>query len=682
MWLLVAACYLAVFLLRQWGLTHFDGAEAAIAIWRASPVLAAGLLLMPRGQRPWCVAACCLGSFCAGLVYGDPVRPLLGIGESWMIAALATWLCGPKPNFSESRKLFVFLAGAVVPSILVSTLASYLLFNAMGAPVGLKGSVERFLGHLIGLAILVPALTVILDQRRFQALRRSRLELYASLGGLTALAATLFFGHGPALWFLMLPVMMLLAFRHGPLGSAAGALIITVLSLARTYGVSEAVRAASLLQSMQFFIATVFMTTLPTAGAVASYARMRSLLDRRTRTSRLARRRADEAARAKGEFLANMSHEIRTPLNGVIGLSDALSRTELTPAQRDLLNMILGSGKALTGLLSDALDLARADSSALSLAAEPFDVRETVREAAFLFETIAHEKGLDFEVVFDLDPPGAAVGDALRIKQIVSNLISNAVKFTATGSVTVTVSLKRTPEGRGVLRAVVSDSGPGFDDEVKARLFNRFEQGDSSVTRRFGGAGLGLAISQRLAAMMDGVIDCYAEPGQGATFSFQAPVDFAVAAIEAARDHDGDRTVDGERLVAVLLAEDNPVNQKVVQAMLSDIVDLTIVGDGQAAVAAWRNQAFDVILMDTHMPVMDGLTAIRTIRAEEQRDGAARVPIVSLTADAMPQQVAAALAAGADLHVAKPITGAGLIGALRTCLQVSAADANDASDAA
>jgi CheY-like chemotaxis protein len=213
----------------------------------------------------------------------------------------------------------------------------------------------------------------------------------------------------------------------------------------------------------------------------------------------------------------------------------------------------------------------------------------------------------------------------------------------------------------------VRDTGPGFDDAVRARLFSRFEQGDSSVTRRFGGTGLGLAIAQRLALLMSGRIECEAAVGRGATFTFQAPVGLAQAASPAAVDEAGGHAIP-DRALSVLLAEDNLVNQKVVRAMLSDVVDLTVVPNGAQAVQAAAAEAFDVILMDTHMPVMDGLSAIREIRAGERRAGQGRTPIISLTADAMPQQVAAALAAGADLHVAKPITAETLVGALRAAL--------------
>jgi signal transduction histidine kinase/ActR/RegA family two-component response regulator len=424
---------------------------------------------------------------------------------------------------------------------------------------------------------------------------------------------------------------------------------------------------------VQMFVAVVFMTSLPAAGALASLRRMRRLLARRTQTARLARRRADEAAIAKTRFLANMSHEIRTPLNGVIGLADALSRTPLQPEQSEMLDMIQGSGRALNGILSDVLDLARADAGSLRLSPEPFDAGQAISAASFLFQSTAAAKGVGFEVVFDLRHPGAVVGDPLRVRQIISNLISNAVKFTDQGKVSVHASLApgAGDPTRGELVVSVSDTGPGFDDEVRARLFRRFEQADTSVARRFGGTGLGLSISQELAEMMGGAITCESAPGKGAVFILRVtlPLEDMAPAAAISVETPGPAA---DRRLEVLLAEDHPVNQRVIQAILGDSVELTIVADGQAAVDVCRAHLFDLILMDTQMPVMDGLTAIRHIRQQEARLGQSRTPIVSLTADAMPQQVQAALAAGADRHLAKPITSAELMATMMSALEAEA----------
>jgi len=315
------------------------------------------------------------------------------------------------------------------------------------------------------------------------------------------------------------------------------------------------------------------------------------------------------------------------------------------------------------------LDLAKAEAGQLELAAEPFSLRETIGSAAFLFQTVALDKGVGFKVEFDPDSPDSLVGDPLRLRQVVSNLISNAVKFTSRGEVAVSVSARLGPDGVARLNVRVKDTGPGFDDEVRAKLFSRFEQGDGSITRRYGGTGLGLSIAGALAAMMGGEIDCRGRPGKGAVFVFRARLEVDCAPrVETSKDEND--AVRLERRLRVLLAEDHEVNQKVVQLMLGGVADLVIVADGEAAAEqALAAAGFDVVLMDTQMPVMDGLTATRRIREQEARLGRERTPIVSLTANAMAHQVQAAMEAGADFHLAKPITSEALFAAIDNALE-------------
>jgi CheY-like chemotaxis protein len=286
----------------------------------------------------------------------------------------------------------------------------------------------------------------------------------------------------------------------------------------------------------------------------------------------------------------------------------------------------------------------------------------------------ATDKGLEFLFDSDADVPQELVGDPLRLAQVLTNLVNNAVKFTEQGEIRVKASIAPSPGDPTLadLTVAVSDTGPGIAEDVQARLFRRFEQADNSVARRFGGTGLGLAISRELAEMMGGRIDCESRIGQGSTFTLRLTLPIAERAL-ATPEAAPAALPEGERRQHVLLAEDHPVNQRVIQAILGDSVHLTIVGDGQAALDACGARAFDLILMDTHMPVMDGLTAIRAIRAMEAAKAAPRTPIVSLTADAMPSQVQEALAAGADRHLAKPITTATLIAAMSSVLEQKAA---------
>ncbi len=378
----------------------------------------------------------------------------------------------------------------------------------------------------------------------------------------------------------------------------------------------------------------------------------------------LARDAAEAANRAKSEFLANMSHEIRTPLNGVIGLTQALARTDLTPDQREMLDLIQSSGQTLQVLLSDILDLARVESGRLELADEPFDLSRAVHDAAQLYSAPATGKGLQFFVEID---PAAAIwvrGDVVRLKQVLTNLVSNAVKFTARGFVSLTASVGKKADGSPLLRFTVEDTGVGFDHTVKSRLFTRFEQADGTITRRFGGTGLGLAICRQLAGLMDGDLDCESEPGGGSAFILTLPLRPAKAPAPLQTPDTMAELPAGQAgpRLRVLIADDHPTNRKVVELILAQApVDLVSVEDGAQALAACRTQSFDLILMDMQMPVMDGLTAVREIRQHEVAFGVSRTPIVMLTANALPDHIIAGREAGADHHLSKPFDAAALL---------------------
>ncbi|MDQ0466499.1 PAS domain S-box-containing protein [Caulobacter ginsengisoli] len=397
---------------------------------------------------------------------------------------------------------------------------------------------------------------------------------------------------------------------------------------------------------------------------------LKNITDRKRseQTIASARDAAQAANQAKSDFLANMSHEIRTPLNGVIGVAAAMARTGLTPAQAEMVQLIETSGQTLETILSDILDLSRIESGRLELKPEPFALDACVGATAALFEPLARDKGLDFTVRIDPELRRAFEGDSPRIRQILCNLLSNAVKFTGQGGLTLSVR----PED-GQIRFDVADTGIGFTDEVKARLFERFEQADGSITRRFGGTGLGLAISRSLARAMGGELSATSQPGQGSCFTLRLPLPPA-AASEVAKPAAAPAAPLAERSARVLLAEDHAINRRVVELMLAGLdIELTCVEDGAQAVDAARAGGFDVILMDMQMPVMDGLTAIRAIRAEEALGGARPTPIWGLSANALPEHLAASRAAGADGHLTKPLSAPALFDALAQACAVSEA---------
>ena len=382
-----------------------------------------------------------------------------------------------------------------------------------------------------------------------------------------------------------------------------------------------------------------------------------------------ARDTAEAANRAKSEFLANMSHEIRTPLNGVMGVAGALHRTPLNARQTEMVQVIEDSAESLQVLLTDILDLARVEAGRLEVSPEPFDLREAAITIAGLFRAKAEEKGLHLVVDVAPELDWALVGDKARLKQILGNLLSNAVKFTAHGQVSMAVRTEPLADGRRLVRVTVADTGIGFDDTARERLFGRFVQADGSITRRFGGTGLGLSISGVLAELLGGAITVESVVGEGSTFELSLPMALDEAPGDvAAADAEPDLTGEGPPL-RILAAEDHAVNRKVLELMFESLpVDLTIVENGLEAVNCFATDHFDLVLMDMQMPVMDGLQAIIQMRAREHDKGLARTPIIMLTANALPEHEAAGRGAGADAFVTKPISPQTLLGAIEDTL--------------
>jgi len=380
---------------------------------------------------------------------------------------------------------------------------------------------------------------------------------------------------------------------------------------------------------------------------------------------RRAVKQAQASTRAKSEFLANMSHEIRTPLNGILGMASVLQQGCADARQEQMVRTIVDSAIALERLLSDALDLSRVEAGKLEVRREAFDLGDVVARSAALFETTAAAKGLAFEIVVDATARGAVMGDALRLQQILTNLISNAVKFTAAGRVGVRVS--RDPD-RAVLTFEVSDTGIGFEPSRAAQLFSRFEQADGSITQRFGGSGLGLAISRHLAKLMGGAVVATSEPNRGSVFTLTLPMETATAAEPAAEPPPAERA----GRARVLVADDHAANRRVVELMLSHAgVDIVLVGDGAQALDAVAAGRFDVILMDVQMPVLDGLSAIRAMRRREAEQDLPRTPILALSAHAMDEHVQMSLDAGADRHLTKPLQAKLLIEAVGEALSAT-----------
>ncbi|WP_304167908.1 ATP-binding protein [Phenylobacterium aquaticum] len=376
----------------------------------------------------------------------------------------------------------------------------------------------------------------------------------------------------------------------------------------------------------------------------------RRLMEMNQRLKR-ARDEAHSASQAKSAFLATMSHEIRTPLNGVLGMAQAMARDELSNVQRERLGVIRQAGETLLVLLNDLLDLSRIEAGKLDLEDGILDLRQMLTGVQATFTTLAADKDVSLAVIIAPEAEGRWRGDPTRVRQILYNLVSNAVKFTARGAVDVRVSADQAG-----LTFEVADTGPGIAAARIGQLFETFVQEDASTTRRYGGSGLGLAICRQLTDMMGGEITARSELDVGSTFTVTLPLErFAGEApptpVETRLEAPG-TPMD----LKILAAEDNPMNQMVLKTLLAQLgLEVHCVSDGRQAVEAWDQGQWDAILMDVQMPVMDGPDATREIRRREAESGRARTPIIALTANAMAHHHTEYLGAGMDVLVPKPL---------------------------
>lgn len=363
-----------------------------------------------------------------------------------------------------------------------------------------------------------------------------------------------------------------------------------------------------------------------------------------------AREAAVEASRLKTQFLANISHEIRTPLNGILGVTQLLRTMPLSQDAAEYLDVLQSSGDGLLAIVNDVLDLSKIEANRLELEPVTFDFEELVRSATRVFEPAARRKGI--ELIVDIDPElrGPARGDPTRIGQIVTNLVSNAVKFTDEGRVRVTA---RRADADGAVLAV-SDTGPGLAADQHERIFDAFTQVRVDPTRRYGGTGLGLTITRRLARLMGGDVRVSSTPGAGSVFEVTLPLPSTLAPVPLGPVLS--RPSPPPRRLHVLIAEDDELNARMTHALLEKLGHrVQVVRDGQAAVEVLQRGEFDLVLMDVSMPVMDGLTATRTIRAAE-RGTERHLSIVALTANAMKGDDLVCLSAGMDAYLPKPVT--------------------------
>ncbi len=439
------------------------------------------------------------------------------------------------------------------------------------------------------------------------------------------------------------------------------------LVISSPYGVVATLIAASLWGTADFL---PFLAALPFAAAgLFVLVTMTMLREERIRTFQAhqahlieeleaARDKANAASEAKSNFLGVISHELRTPMNGVLGAAQLLGSTRLESTQRDYLSIIRNSGDNLLSLLNDILDMTKIEAGKMSFDMVDISVDDLHRRIVGPFQAQAEAKGLDFEARIEGEAPTVVRGDPLRICQVIHNLLSNGVKFTDQGLVSYVVRCTRVAERRARFEFIVTDSGAGIDPADLQRLFQPFTQVDASSTRRFGGTGLGLTISRRLANIMGGEIAVTSVLGEGSTFTFTVEADVVQWAPVQQAESIVAEVADG-RSLNVLVVEDHPVNRMILEAWMSSSGHVSVAAEnGQIAVDLAVDQPFDLIVMDVNMPVMDGLSATRAIRSGGGAN--AETPVVVLSASARVEDHEAGLAAGADAYLNKPIDFADL----------------------
>ncbi len=406
------------------------------------------------------------------------------------------------------------------------------------------------------------------------------------------------------------------------------------------------------------------------------YARkLESEIAQQTAELREANARLEEISRLKSDFLANMSHELRTPMNAIIGFTELLAETELDDEQEDYTNTIAQSASSLLGLINDILDLAKIESGKLELEERPYDLADTVENVEAMFRLPAQAKNVEIKCEIDDKVPAWIMGDSIRLRQILVNLVGNAMKFTESGSITIRVSFQGDSGTQKVCRFCVQDTGIGIPAERVEAIFDKFTQADGSTTRKYGGSGLGLAICRQLVALMGGTISVESEEGKGSSFIFTLPLE--VARQEVAKTPEKQKAVlHAKKSGRILLVEDNPVNQRLAKILISrQGYDVDVANDGLEALEHIKSESYDLVFMDVQMPNMDGLTATSEIRKLETDEAASTsyksfagreepLLIVGLTAHARKEDEQACYDAGMNAFLTKPIIKDKLTGLL------------------
>lgn len=628
------------------------------AFWPANALLAAGLMTLAESRRVALTLVFAVFHIGFSLLVGDSLeRAALVTGidtlEAVTVRAIFLRIWGGTPRIRTLRSLVMLPAVTTPIAAGFALLCAALMMLAFGERFW-SVLVDWFLRDALGLAIALPAALVLVDaehRRSFHRTRREQFSLIFGVAAVTLLCAHPASGLPP---FLIFPVALIAAYRLGARGAAMASLVVAVIVLPIAMaGASPRFNAilgpTAQARTVQVFLLVLFYTCLAAGLALAQQDRLKRLLVRREQLTRAARARALAATEAKTEFLATMSHEIRTPLNSVLGFAQLLAaREDLPPDARRQVNLIDSAGAALLTVVNDILDFSRVEAGQIELLPQPTSAADLLRDTVAIIAPEARAKGLTLDVEI-VDPVTTLHDlDADRLRQVLINLLNNAVKFTEDGRIDARLIVEPGDlEDR--LRFEIIDTGVGIDLDKQALLFQRFSQADSSMSRLHGGAGLGLAICRALIDVMGGKIGVDSVPGRGSCFwiELQAPTAEPIPAPERTK-------AAAPGAAKILIVDDHPINLEIGAALLGLIgCEVDVADNGKEAVERAASGEYDVILMDIHMPQMDGLQATRAIKALPGRPG--RTPIIAMSADALPRQVERCYAAGMVDHIAKPV---------------------------